>query len=105
VKTKSFGRSDLWVALREVALVKVRNFQGSGPVGTEGGSCFVSMPTVEEWLEPRDALSHFTFDVVLVVRLKFAILFDVIPFILVKRYQTFDRKSIFMSPTSLPSGK
>jgi hypothetical protein len=49
--TKGFVLSDLWVALRKVALVKVRNFQGSGLVGAEGGSYFVSMPTVEEWLE------------------------------------------------------
>jgi hypothetical protein len=49
--TKSFGLSDLWVALREVALVKVRNFQGSKLVVAGGESSIVSMPTVEEWLE------------------------------------------------------
>jgi hypothetical protein len=38
VMTKSFVLSDLWVALTEVALVKVRSFQGSGLVGVEGAA-------------------------------------------------------------------
>jgi hypothetical protein len=45
--TKSFVLSDLWVALTELGLVKVRSFQGSVLVAVEGGSYFVSMPTVE----------------------------------------------------------
>ena len=96
VMTKSFGLSDLWVTLREAALVKVRNFQGSWLVGTRGGSCFVSMP-------PQDTLSHVTLEVVLVVRVKFTIFFEVIPFILVNRYQTFDGNSISVPPNSWPS--
>lgn len=50
--TKSFGLYNLLVALREVALVKVGKFEGSGLVQAGGGSCFVSMLTVEERLEP-----------------------------------------------------